>query len=186
VPMTIVVGARKYSGPAHQDSVDQGITDGKQYDIKSDSARNFYDGIKRLRDACIEKNGADKCCIEHLILDGHSTAGLGGREGLDKLTAPEIANLKSWLCKNATISMYGCFSFNLTLFPEYKLHLDMAMLLSEGGGTYEGFISTTQGLYPNVKSSDKDEKKPTKVPIPKGTTEDDVKKSFKKVDPNGQ
>ena len=139
MPITIVVGAIKYSDPEHQDGVDKGIESSKRYDVKSKSAKDFYDGVKRIYDACLERNHtAECCCIEHLIIDGHSTAGLGGREGLDKLSNAQISSLKAMLCTNATITVLGCFVFNLKLFKEYKLHLDLAMLLAERGGTYEG------------------------------------------------
>lgn len=69
------------------------------------------------------------------------------------------------------------------LYPEYKLHLDLATLLAEKGGTYEGFIDMTTGLYPDVKSDDPNEKKPTKMPVPKGASKREVNKQFKKIDP---
>jgi hypothetical protein len=185
--LTIIVGAVKHPDPKDQDGVDQGIENGRQYNVKSKSAADFYNGVKKIYDSCVEKHTCDDCCIKKLVLDGHSTAGLGGGEGFEKLTAAQIKGLKNMLCKDATIADYGCFAFDLKQFlPQYKLHLDLAMLLSEKGGTYEGFISMTQQLYPNVVSSDPNEKKPTRVPIHKGAKEDDVKKAFKKVDPTGQ
>jgi hypothetical protein len=187
LPITVTVGAIKHPDPNDQDAIDKGIEAGKQYDIKSKSARDFYDGLKKLHDACIEKKGMPACCcIEHLILDGHSTAGLGGEEALRVLSESEIADIKSWLCAGATITVYGCFAFSTAKrYSLYRLHFDLAMLLAEKGGTYEGFKSTTTGLVPDVVSSDPDEKKTTKLPIPEGATRDDVRKGFKKNDPKG-
>src|SRR5262249_10146738 len=129
----------------------------------------------------------DDCCIEHLILDGHSSACLGGGEGLDRLTAAEVTDLKSMLCKGATISELGCYAFNLILIqPQYRLHLGLAMLLADKGGTYEGYKDSTTGLHPDVVSSNPNETQPTQVAIPQGATEDQVKQSFKQVDPKGQ
>jgi hypothetical protein len=188
VSLTIIVGAIKHPDPKDQDGVDQGIENGTQFDVKSKSAKDFYDGIKKIYDACVEKhpNDAEACCIKKLVLDGHSTAGLGGGETLDNLTAAEIADLKKMLCKDATIVVLGCFAFHLNTFPQYKLHLDLAMLLAEKGGTYEGYQSMTRKLYPKVESTDPNEKKPSKLRIPKGAKEDDVKKGFKKISPTGQ
>src|SRR5579871_618097 len=100
--LTVTVGAVKHPDPKDQDSVDQGIAGGSQYDVKSKSAKDFYDGLKKLHDDCLERHPDDDCCIKTLILDGHSTAGLGGGETLDNLSAAQIANLKAMLCKDAT------------------------------------------------------------------------------------
>lgn len=181
--MDLVVGVIKQPDSNSQDSVDAGIAGGAQYNVKSKSASDFYQGIKKAHDDCIASKKNDDCCIKHLTVDGHSTAGLGGGEGFDKLTAAQIKDLKSMLCKGATITFLGCRAFNTKKWPQYKTHLSLAMLLTESGGTYEGYGSTTTGLYPNVVSSDPNEKTPTQVSVPAGATEADVQASFDKVDP---
>ncbi len=195
--LKIVVGAIKYSDKKKQDSVDKGIERSRNFDVKSKSALDFYNGLKQKVEDCreaeikrAEAEGTEpdfsNCCIEHLTIDGHSTAGLGGKQTLDDLTQQQRNDIKGWLCKGATITVLGCFAFHLNLFPEYKLHLQLPVLLSGKGGVYEGYKSTTVGLYPDVESTDKNEKKTTKVDVAEGATEAEIKDAFKKVYPTGQ
>lgn len=55
MPITVIVGAIKEPNPNDQDSVDKGIATSKVHQVKSKSAKEFYDGVKKLHDACVEK-----------------------------------------------------------------------------------------------------------------------------------
>jgi hypothetical protein len=196
----VVVGAIKY-GKDTKDPGDKDIQDEYKdadkirqtekenvtLDCLSYNAKDFYDCLKKKYDSCRQKNKGKPeadvqkaCCIEKLVHLGHATAGLGGREGFDKLKAEQVNELKKMMCKGATIFVGGCKALHNQ--GDYAAHLGLAMLLTESGGTYEGYPGLVGGVWPwETPQGDKNKNKKSPITIQPGQTEAQVQGQMEKI-----
>jgi hypothetical protein len=185
----VVVGAIKY-GKDSTDAVDKDLMKSTTH-CKSYSAVDFYNCVNNKYVACMksstkatEAEKKKECCIEKLVRDGHSLAGLGGQEGFDKIK-DKIPTLKNELCPDAVIVEAGCYGYDYTKHEIYVTHIELAMLLTQSGGTYKGWAGGTQGLYPDVSPSTpknpNEENKAFETPISPGESREKVKEKFDKV-----
>ncbi|MCX5653108.1 MAG: hypothetical protein NTY65_00435 [Planctomycetota bacterium] len=185
---TVAIGAIKGKEP--NDPVDKAIKESA--DLKpSHSAQEFYEIVSKAYNTCMANSKQltpeakhCECCIEKLVRDGHGLAGLGGGQGFDKLTPTRRERLKEMLCKGATFSDMGCNPYNYSA-KGYGYHLDEAMLLSQKGGVYEGYIGYTRGLYPNAVPDDpvQNPNGPTRMEVKQGATRAEVSQGMTDVVP---
>jgi hypothetical protein len=193
----VVVGAIKY-GKDTKDPGDKDIQDEYKdadkiratekekvtLDCLSYGAKDFYDCLKKKYDSCRAKHKgkpeADvqkECCIEKLVHLGHATAGLGGQEGFNKLKADQVKELKKMMCKGATIFVGGCKAFHNE--GAYAAHLGLAMLLTESGGTYQGYPGLVGGVWPwETPQGDQTKNKKGSITITPGEAEGKVREKM--------
>jgi hypothetical protein len=175
-----------------KDAIDKMLEESALIHVRSTSAKAFYDGVKRMYDRCIANSrkttAAEKhqeCCLSKLARYGHSSAGLGGAEGFEKLDQVQIQNIRMMFCANAKFVEYGCYAFSLDSLPIYISHLHYADLLTESGGSYEGYLGMALYGYPfpNIFSSRSDETTMTSLPVEKGEAKSELEKKFHQIYP---
>jgi hypothetical protein len=155
-------------------------------DCLSYGAKDFYDCLKKKYDSCRDKlkgkpeaEVQKKCCIRKLVQLGHATAGLGGQEGFDKLRPEQVKELKKMMCKGATILVAGCKAFDNQ--GPYAPHLGLALLLTESGGTYQGYPGLVGGVWPwETPEGDAKKNKMTSIPVTPGEKEAQVREKMEK------
>jgi hypothetical protein len=156
-------------------------------DCLSYGAKDFYDCLKRKYDNCRQKLKGKpeaeiqkECCVEKLVHLGHATAGLGGTEGFEKLNPEQRTELKKMMCKGATVLVAGCKAFHSE--GAYAAHLGLALLLTESGGTYQGYPGLVGGVWPWESAAEHPEKnKMTPIPIAPGEKEAKVREKMEGV-----
>jgi len=164
---------------------------------ESNSSTDFYKCISTRYKACavklqrMKKTDAqikEECCISKIVRFGHASAGLG-REA-STFGEAETKALKSMLCKNPVVMDAGCYAFEFQVAdrPGYGARITLALLLTELGGTYQGYPGalSTSGIYPDLepeppKKDPQAQNTLRTIQIEKGESAASIKEKFKTI-----